>query len=227
MSERYHRNEICPNFGADSQQALLDARVVVVGAGGLGGGVLQHLVAAGVGHVVIVEFDRVSLSNLNRQILYTTSDIGESKGECAVRRLSALNPEVTIELIETKLTQENAQEILRRADIVVDCTDNYEVRYIMDHTCESLSLALVHASVEHYRGAVTVFHGGRAGGYAALYGDDLSTQSSVGVLSPVVGCLSSLQAQEVLKLITGIGEPLFNRLLLVDLLENTFHKLEI
>lgn len=214
--ERFRRNLLCEGFSEQQQLRLLDARVVVVGAGGLGSAVLGYLVAAGVGHVTIVEFDRVSPSNLQRQLLYTTTDLGGSKAEAAAMRLSRLNPGCEIRLVEQRLTEANALETLSGHDVAVDCTDNYATRYLMDSVCGELSLPMVYGTAQQWGGQVSVFHTARSGAYRSLYPEAPEALDEVGVFPPVVGIIGSLQALETLKLLAGMPSELEGQLLMVD-----------
>lgn len=215
---RYERSLMVDGFGEDEQQKLKTAKVLVVGAGGLGSAVLPYLVAAGVGTVGIAEFDVVSISNLQRQVLYTDSDLGGPKAELAAERLVQQNPTAEIITYAVKLTEENAEAIFKDFDLVVDCTDNYAVRYIIDRYTKKLGKPMVYGSAQESKGQLGIFNveGGKS--YADLYpesesGDD---RRPVGVLSPMPGIIGCMQAMEVVKLITGYGEPLIGRLLTVD-----------
>ncbi|MFI3315519.1 MAG: HesA/MoeB/ThiF family protein [Rikenellaceae bacterium] len=221
---RYQRNILSENFSEQSQLLLSKAHVLVVGAGGLGSYVLHHLAAIGVGHIGIAEFDEVSLSNLNRQILYTTPDIGKSKAECAKKRLNALNPDVKITLHPYRFTKESGMEMIDRYDIVVDCTDNFAVRIDMDTICQSAKKPLVHASIASFKGQATTFnYAPNTPTYQSFYGiEHVEDSQAVGALSPIVGVVGSIQASEVVKIITHIGTPLYQRLLTVDLNSGKF-----
>ena len=203
--ERYQRNVL-----VDGQSRLLESRVTVVGAGGLGSAVLNYLVAAGVGHIRIVESDTVSPSNLQRQVLYTTAEIGAPKAEAAAARLSRLNPGCRLEIVAERLTAANASERLHGSEAVVDCTDNYAARYAIDDYCASAGVPMVYGTAEQ------VFHARGAGGYRSLYPEEPPQKEIVGVLSPVVGVIGSLQALETVKLLSGFGETLAGRLLVLD-----------
>ena len=208
--ERYQRNLLVDGFGEQGQSRLLESRVTVVGAGGLGSAVLNYLVAAGVGHIRIVESDTVSPSNLQRQVLYTTAEIGALKAEAAAARLSRLNPGCRLEIVA------DASERLHGSDVVVDCTDNYAARYVIDDYCASAGVPMVYGTAEQAGGQVSVFHARGAGGYRSLYPEEPPQKEIVGVLSPVVGVIGSLQALETVKLLSGFGETLAGRLLVLD-----------
>lgn len=214
--ERYRRNLLVDGFGEQGQSRLLESRVTVVGAGGLGSAVLNYLVAAGVGHIRIVESDTVSPSNLQRQVLYTTAEIGAPKAEAAAARLSRLNPGCRLEIVAERLTAADASERLHGSDVVVDCTDNYAARYAIDDYCASAGVPMVYGTAEQAGGQVSVFHARGAGGYRSLYPEEPPQKEIVGVLSPVVGVIGSLQALETVKLLSGFGETLAGRLLVLD-----------
>lgn len=217
--ERYGRHLLADGFGEAGQRRLLAGAVLVVGAGGLGSAVLATLAAAGVGRLGIVEFDTVSLSNLQRQLLYTTADLGRPKIEAAAERLAALNPAVRIDRHPVRLDDGNAAGLVEGFDLAVDCTDNFEARYALDRACAARGVPMVYGSAQGAGGQVSVFHAGGAGGYADLYPErppEATPGRPVGVLAPLPGIVGSLQAMEAVKLLTGFGEPLVGRLLTID-----------
>ena len=225
---RYERHTIIPGFGEEEQLKLRNARVLVVGAGGLGSAALHYLAAAGVGCIGIVEFDTVSPSNLQRQILYTTHDIDGPKAEIAAERLMAINPYSQVITYAVRLTDDNAEEIFGDYDLVVDCTDNYETRYVIDRICGKLSLPMIYGTAQEAVGQVSIFHAEGAGSYAGLYPEEdaLPDGKPVGVISPMPGIVGCIQAMEAIKLITGYGQPLTGRLLTIDaktMAFNVFH----
>ncbi|MBW0161872.1 MAG: ThiF family adenylyltransferase [Sediminibacterium sp. Gen4] len=221
--ERYHRQMILPNFGTRAQQLLQESKVLVIGAGGLGCPALQYLVGAGVGHIGIVDGDQVSLSNLHRQTLFTSDDIGQNKAEVAAKKLSRLNSDIHIEAISLHLTNHYALDVIKGYDIIVDGTDNFATRYMINDACVLLDKTLVYGAVSQYEGQVAVFnHLLPTGEHSANYRDifpDPPKEGSVlncvdaGVLGVLPGIIGAMQAAEVIKLITGIGEPLVNQLL--------------
>ena len=225
--ERYERNLLVEGFTDRMQQALIAARVAVVGAGGLGSAALNYLVAAGVGHLTLIENDTVSLSNLQRQVLYTTADMGRPKAEVAAMRLSRLNPGCDIRVVTDRLTAANAAGLLGGHDAVVDCTDNYDARYVIDDFCREAEVPMIYGTAEAVGGQVAVFHAGGAGGYRDLYRERASQKPVVGVLSPIVGVIGSLQALETVKLLCGVGESLAGNLLVVDGRTMQVSKLEL
>ena len=215
---RYERHMIVPGFGEEQQEKLMNARILVIGAGGLGSAVLHYLAAAGIGCIGIVEFDSVTHSNLQRQILYTTHDLDSPKVEIAAERLMAINPYCQIITFGIRLTEENAEEIFDDFDLVMDCTDNYATRYIIDQTCEKLSLPMIYGTAQEAEGQVSLFHAEGAGSYTSLYPEEerQADDIPVGVLSPMPGIVGSIQAMEAIKLITGYGKTLAGRLLTID-----------
>ncbi len=226
---RYHRHIIIPEFGIEGQQKLKAARVLVVGTGGLGSPLLLYLAAAGVGTLGIVDFDVVEDSNLHRQVLFTQQDLGMPKVEAAKKRLLALNPHIEVVTYNTRLTSANALEIIRDYDVVADGTDNFPTRYLVNDACVLLGKPNVYASIFQFEGQVSVFNyvdkNGEVGpNYRCLYPEppppglvpNCAEGGVLGVLPGIIGCL---QANEVIKVITGIGEPLSGRLLIFDALK--------
>ena len=224
--QRYSRHLVLQDFGIENQLKLRDARVLVVGAGGLGCPVLLYLSAAGVGSIGIVDSDKLEVSNLQRQVLYTMSDIGKNKAEAAVERLSSLNPLIRLKAHPTRLTSANAFAIFESYDIVVDGTDNFPTRYLINDACILSGKPFIYASILQYEGQAAVFNYRRAGGkysanYRDLFPEPPSAESvpnceQAGVLGVLPGLLGCIQANEVIKIITGIGEPLADKLLILD-----------
>lgn len=223
LYERYHRQMILPNFGTRVQQLLQESKVLVIGAGGLGCPALQYLVGAGVGYIGIVDGDQVSLSNLHRQTLFTSDDIGQNKAEVAAKKLNQLNPDIHIEAIPIHLSNQHALEVINRFDIILDGTDNFATRYMINDACVLLKKTLVYGAVSQYEGQVAVFNhflpnGQRSANYRDIFPDPPKEGSvlncvDAGVLGVLPGIIGTMQAAEVIKLITGIGEPLVNQLL--------------
>lgn len=229
---RYHRQIILPELGAAGQERLRDAGVFVVGAGGLGSPAALYLAAAGVGRIGLADGDRVELSNLHRQILHETAGVGERKTASARARLQALNPEVEIEEYPYRLTSENALEAMDGWDIVVDGSDNFPTRYLVNDACVLLGIPLVYGAIFRFDGQASVF--GADGGpcYRCLFRDPpppglVPGCAEAGVLGALPGIVGSIQAAETIKLITGIGVPLIGRLLLIDTLGGEYRTLEI
>lgn len=220
---RYSRNLLLNNIGPEGQLKLKNARVLVIGAGGLGCPVLLYLAAAGVGTLGIVDADIVDESNLQRQVLYGMDDIGSAKTTAAVRRLSALNPHVHYIEYLTRLTADNALDILSDFDIIVDGSDNFPTRYLVNDACVILGKPLVFGSIFTFEGQVSVFNYEGGPTYRCLYPEppapgEIPSCSEAGVLGVLPGIIGSLQASEVIKIITGIGEVLSGRLFLIDAL---------
>jgi molybdopterin/thiamine biosynthesis adenylyltransferase len=226
--ERYARHIVLPEVGGPGQQKLKRARVLVIGAGGLGAPVLQYLAAAGVGTLGVVDDDTVSLSNLQRQVIHDTASIGETKNASAARSIARINPGVNAELHDFRIVRENAGELVRRYDVVADGSDNFDTRYAVADACEAEARALVHAAVGRFDGSVTVLkpferdaEGRQNPSYRDLFPEPpppgmVPSCAEAGVLGALTGVVGTLQAMEVIKLITGIGEPLVGRLLLYD-----------
>jgi sulfur-carrier protein adenylyltransferase/sulfurtransferase len=225
---RYNRHIIIPEFGLEAQQKLKAAKVLVVGSGGLGSPVLLYLAAAGVGTIGIVDFDVVDDSNLQRQVLFGTESIGQPKVEAAKRRLEALNPHITFILYNTQLTSQNAPDIIKDYDVVADGTDNFPTRYLVNDACVLLGKPNVYASIFQFEGQVSVFNyrfpNGETGpNYRDLYPTPpppglVPSCAEGGVLGVLPGIIGSLQALEVIKVITGVGEPLVGRFYMFDAL---------
>lgn len=215
---RYARQIVLPDIGRDGQQRLLDARVLIVGVGGLGSPASLYLAAAGVGCLGLVDGDTVSESNLQRQVLYTTAEVGAYKVQCARRRLLELSPRTCVEAYAERLSPDNAEELIARYDMVVDGCDNPATRYLIDEVCAAQGKPYVYAAISEYEGMVSVFSLPGARRYADLFPDreaaaPAGTRGVVGVLPGIVGCI---EAAEVVKLVTGCGEPLINRLFTID-----------
>ena len=220
---QYHRHLILDQIGETGQKALKTAKVLVIGAGGLGCPVLQYLTAAGVGTIGIIDGDTVDQTNLQRQILYTVSDIGKPKARTAAERLSKLNPYVSFVVYEDFLDTENAIILFEQYDMIVDGSDNFPTRYLVNDACVLANKPLVFGSIFKFQGQVSVFNYQDSGTYRCLYPTppkpaSVPNCSEVGVLGVLPGIIGSLQANEVIKLITGIGTPLVNTLLYFDAL---------
>lgn len=232
--ERYARHIILAEIGGAGQQTLKAARVLVIGAGGLGSPALLYLAAAGVGTLGIVDDDVVSLSNLQRQILHSTGDIGAAKTDSAARRLEQVNPHVAVVEHRERLTAANARAIMGDYDIVIDGSDNFETRYLVADMAEELEIPLVAGALGRFDGSLTVViaHGTDEQGnpnprYRDLFPEAppegmVPTCAEAGILGAVAGVIGTLQAVEALKLITGTGEPLVGKLLLYDALAVRF-----
>ncbi len=231
-SWRYRRHLTLPEFGPEAQQKLKRGRVLLIGAGGLGSPVSIYLAAAGVGTIGLVDFDTVDLSNLQRQILYTTQDIGRPKVQAARDHLQALNPHVDVQVHETNLGRKNVAAILQGYDVVVDGTDNIPTRYLLNDACVQLGIPNVHGSVFRFEGRVTVFGMPQGPCYRCLYPDPPPPEltpdcTEEGVLGVLPGLIGLMQANETIKLLTGIGRPLVGRLLMCDAWSLTFRELQL
>lgn len=229
-SPRYARQTILPQLGIDGQKKLIQSKVLVIGCGGLGGPVLSYLAAAGVGTIGLIEFDTVSLSNLHRQIIFETKDIGKPKIEIAEQKISALNPDVKVLAYNTNLSSKNALEIFTNFDIIVDGSDNFPTRYLVNDACEILGKPYVYGAIHQMEGQVAVFNGSCT--YRDLYNipPDPATAPNCaigGVLGPIAGVIGSLQAIETIKLITGIEKPLIDEILVVEFSNMIFRKIKL
>ncbi|HEY6100042.1 MAG TPA: molybdopterin-synthase adenylyltransferase MoeB [Anaeromyxobacter sp.] len=229
---RYSRHLALPAVGAEGQRRLKDARVLLVGAGGLGSPIGLYLAAAGVGRLGIVEFDAVDVTNLQRQVLHGTKDVGRSKVESARDRVRDVNPHVEVIPHETRLTSANALEILAGYDLVVDGTDNFATRYLVNDACVLLGKPDVYGSVFRFEGQASVLCAADGPCYRCLYPEPpppglVPSCAEGGVLGILPGLVGMVQATEAVKLVTGIDEPLVGRLLLVDALRMQFHTVKL
>jgi sulfur-carrier protein adenylyltransferase/sulfurtransferase len=229
---RYSRHLIMPEVGMEGQLKIKQAKVLCIGTGGLGAPLGLYLAAAGVGRIGLVDFDVVDTTNLQRQVLFGTSDVGRPKTEAAAERLRNLNPEIRIDTFETHLTSENALELFKDYDIIVDGTDNFPTRYLVNDACVITGKPNVYGSIFRFEGQITVF--GYPGGpcYRCLYPEPpppglVPSCAEGGVLGVLPGIVGTIQAAETLKLIIGKGEPLVGRLLLFDALAMKFRELKL
>ncbi len=217
---RYSRQIMLPQFDVAGQEKLLASTALIVGMGGVGSPVGMYLAAAGVGHLILVDFDNVELSNLQRQIMHQTEDIGRSKVESARDSLQRLNPDVNITMINHQLEGEELQDWISQADVVLDGSDNFATRFAINDACVATNTPLVSGAAIRMEGQVSVFMNNGSGPcYRCLYKDEGELDmrcSENGVLAPVVGIIGSIQATEAIKVLTGIGETLHGRLLLLD-----------
>jgi adenylyltransferase/sulfurtransferase len=229
---RYSRHLILPEVGMEGQRKLKNARVLLIGTGGLGAPLGMYLAAAGVGHLGIVDFDTVDASNLQRQIIHGTRDVGRLKIRSAEDRLQDINPNVDIETYETRLSSENALEIIREYDIVVDGTDNFPTRYLVNDACVLLGKPNVYGSIFRFEGQASVFWAQQGACYRCLYSEPpppglVPSCAEGGVLGVLPGIIGTIQANETIKLILGAGDPLINRLLLFDAWKMKFRELKL
>lgn len=233
---RYHRQLILQGFGDTAQDALCNARVLVVGAGGLGCPALQYLTAAGVGTMGIIDFDVVELSNLQRQTIFTMEDIAKPKVNVVAAKLLLLNPETVYHTYPERLTVQNALDIMEQYDMVIDGSDNFSTRYLVNDACVLLNKPLIYGAVLRYEGQVGVFNFNQNETEKTNYRDLFPTPplpgtipscTEAGVLGVLPGIIGTMQAAEAIKIITGIGLPLSNKILSYQLLNNTFFECEV
>jgi sulfur-carrier protein adenylyltransferase/sulfurtransferase len=229
---RYARQTILPQMGLEGQEKLTKAKVLVIGCGGLGGPVLSYLAAAGVGTIGLIEFDTVSLSNLHRQIIFETKDIGQPKIAIAEQKIKALNPNVQVLAHNTPLSSKNALEIFVEFDLIVDGSDNFPTRYLVNDACEILNKPFVYGAIHQMEGQVSVFNYKGSCTYRDLYNTPPDPETAPncavgGVLGPIAGVIGSLQAVEAIKIICGIESPLFNEILVVEFQSMTFRKFKL
>lgn len=223
---RYTRHLNLPQFGEEAQEKLKQASVLVIGTGGLGAPVLNYLTAAGVGKIGMVDADVVDESNLQRQVLFTTHEIGQKKVEVAKEKLKALNPNVSFLVWDEFFTGKNGVEVASGFDLIINCTDNYDTRYVSDQVSKALNIPLVMGSIHNFEGQVSVFHYKGGPSYSEMFPHSpdkkVFNQNDLGVLGVLPSITGSLQASEAIKIITGVGEVLSGKLLIFSLLDNSF-----
>jgi adenylyltransferase/sulfurtransferase len=227
--DRYQKHIILPELGIEGQLRLKEAKVLVIGAGGLGCPVLLYLVSAGVGDIGIVDDDVVSLSNLQRQVLYTTDSVGKLKVEVAREKLLAMNPEVHITTYASRFSLANAPALLKNYELIIDCTDNLYTRYTINDASIRADKPFIYGSIHRFEGQVALFNwtdksGNKGPSYRCLFpepGVEPPNCSEMGVIGVLPGIIGTYQAMEAIKVITGIGQPLSGKLLLIDTLHNT------
>ena len=230
--ERYLRQTQLANFGESAQLKLAQAKVLVVGAGGLGVPALQYLTGMGVGTIGIIDFDHISLSNLHRQVLYTEAEVGESKASVAYDKLKALNAEIEFKIYNEGLTVINALKIVAQYDVVIDATDNFSTRYLLNDACVILNKPLVYGAVQQYEGQVSVFNYQGGPTYRCLYpqppaANEIPNCNTAGVLGVVPGIIGMQQALQAIKVITGIGQTLSGYLQIHDFLSDEQYKVKL
>ena len=230
---RYNKQIMIPEIGVKGQEKLKQAKVLVIGAGGLGCPVLQYLTAAGIGTIGIAEFDMVAESNLQRQLLYGSADVGKLKSIIAKDRLEHLNPLVNLEILNIRVDSSNSHRILQNYNIIVDATDNLPSRYTINDACVTLDKPMVHGAIYKYEGSVSVFNY-QGGATYRCYNPETKEKnfknplpSEVGLLGVLPGIIGSFMANEVIKIITGAGEILSGKVLLINILNNTFNTITI
>ncbi|RKZ82189.1 MAG: molybdopterin-synthase adenylyltransferase MoeB [Gammaproteobacteria bacterium] len=229
---RYSRQILLPQIDFDGQQKLLDSHVLIIGLGGLGSPVAMYLAAAGIGKLTLVDDDAVELSNLQRQIVHTEQDLDRLKVESAADSLLALNSGLQIEMKTSRLTKQELSIVVEAVDVVVDCSDNFATRFLLNEVTQELKTPLVSGAAIRMEGQVTVYDPRQSGSacYRCLYQDNGELQqtcSEIGVLSPLLGIIGSVQAVETVKLIAGIGETLAGRLLILDALSMTWQEIKL
>src|SRR6266498_5008512 len=237
LYERYQRQIILPEFGEEGQQKLLKAKVLVIGAGGLGCPILQYLAAAGIGIIGIMDDDVVALNNLHRQVLYSVNDIGSSKADRAANILSQLNPKIKIIPYNERLTVQNALSLFNEFDIIIDDTDNFSTRYMINDACVLMNKPLVYGAISRFEGQVAVFNCKTDNeittvNYRDLFPnppreDEVLNCAEAGVLGVLAGIIGAMMANETIKLITGIGVSLTNQLLTYNALNNRVYLLTL
>jgi adenylyltransferase/sulfurtransferase len=221
-----------PEVGVDGQKRLKASSVLLIGAGGLGSPLGLYLAAAGIGRIGLVDFDVVDFSNLQRQVLHGTADVGRTKLQSARDRLTAINPEVRLDLYETRLTSANALELFKPYDLIIDGTDNFATRYLVNDACVLLGKPNVYGSIFRFDGQASVFYPGRGPCYRCLYPEppppgEVPSCAEGGVLGILPGLIGCIQATEAVKLILGQGSPLVGRLLLYDALQMSFREFKV
>lgn len=221
--ERYARHIIMREIGGQGQKRLKAARVLVVGAGGLGSPAILYLAAAGIGTLGIVDDDAVSLSNLQRQVIHRMDGVGTAKVQSAASAIAAMNPNVDVRLHDTRLTADNAAEIIGGYDVVLDGTDNFDARYLVNETCVALGVTLVAAAIAQWEGQISVYAPG-APCYACVFPERpadglVPSCAEAGVMGPMAGTIGCMMATEAIKVITGAGRPLSGRLMIYDALD--------
>ena len=229
---RYSKQIMLPQIDIEGQQKINDSKMLIIGVGGLGSPTALYLAAAGVGHIVIADFDQVELSNLQRQIIHSTSDIGDDKVNSAKAKLLELNPNITVTVANEIMHSDNLASLIKDVDIVLDGTDNFESRFEINKACVECHKPLISAAVIRFEGQISVFKGYEVDQpcYQCLYseqGDGRESCVENGVLAPVAGLVGTIQALQAIKVLLGIGEQLCGELLLIDGLDLSFRKVKI
>ena len=229
---RYSKQIMLPQIDVEGQQKIIDSTMLIIGMGGLGSPTALYLAAAGVGHLIIADFDQVELSNLQRQIIHRTADIGEDKVDSAKAKLLELNPNITVTVANEIMHSDNLAFLIKDVDIVLDGTDNFESRFEINKACVECHKPLISAAVIRFEGQISVFKGYEVDQpcYQCLYSEDGNGRESCvenGVLAPVVGLVGTIQALQAIKVLLGLGEQLCGELLLIDGLDLSFRKVKI
>ena len=230
---RYSKQIMIPEIGIVGQEKLKQARVLVIGAGGLGCPVLQYLTAAGVGKIGVAEFDMVDESNLQRQVLYGSADVGKLKSVIAKNRLEHLNSFIDLDIFNLRLNSSNSLKILQKYDVIVDATDNLDARYIINDACVILGKPMVHGAIYKYEGLISVFNY-KGGATYRCYNPETKNEvfknplpAGVGLFGVLPGIIGTYMANEAIKVITGTGEVLSGKILLINILNNTFNTITV
>ena len=228
---RYSRQIILPEVGIEGQQALLDSTMLLIGVGGLGSPSAMYLAAAGVGHLIIADFDKVELSNLQRQVIHHTDDIGEFKVDSAKAKMLAINPTIKITTVKD-LSENNLNAWVAKADIVLDGTDNFDTRFKINQACVTETTPLVSAAVIRFEGQLSVFKGYDSDQpcYQCLYSTEGNSDENCtdnGILAPVAGMLGTMQALQAIKVVLNLGEQLMGKLMIIDALDLTFRIVKV
>ena len=229
---RYSKQIMLPQIDVEGQQKIIDSTMLIIGMGGLGSPTALYLAAAGVGHLIIADFDQVELSNLQRQIIHRTADIGEDKVDSAKVKLLELNPNITVTVANEIMHSDNLASLIKDVDIVLDGTDNFESRFEINKACVECHKPLISAAVIRFEGQISVFKGYEVDQpcYQCLYSEDGNGRESCvenGVLAPVAGLVGTIQALQAIKVLLGIGDQLCGELLLIDGLDLSFRKVKI
>ncbi|HAF61843.1 MAG TPA: hypothetical protein DCK95_05910 [Anaerolineaceae bacterium] len=230
--ERYQRHLRIANFGEAGQLKLKESAVLVVGAGGLGSAILLYLAAAGIGKIGIVDSDTIELSNLQRQVLHDSDHLGMPKTASAYEKLHALNPHIELNLYAKRFQTGNAEQILRDYSIVLDGTDNFETRFLINDLCVKMNKTYIYGAINQFHGQVSVFDAQHGPCFRCLYPqmpspEVIALNTGVGVIGAVPGIIGSMQALECIKILTGLGKPLYGRMLLLDGAQMEFREIQI
>jgi molybdopterin/thiamine biosynthesis adenylyltransferase len=230
---RYSRHLLLNEFGEEAQERLLATHALVVGAGGLGSAALMYLASSGIGRITVCDGDRVDLTNLQRQIVHRVESIGKPKASSAAATMSQLNPDIRVEALEERASPERLAALVRAADVVLDCSDNFATRHALNRACVAARKPLVSGAGIRFDGQVAVFDLRREGApcYNCLFAEDAQAQeercATMGVFAPLVGIIGTFQALEAIKLVAGVGETLAGRLMLFDALASRWHEVRL
>lgn len=230
--QRYHRQILLDEIGEVGQSTLRNARVLVIGAGGLACPAIQYLCSSGVGNITVMDADVVGISNLARQVLYRTSDVGRKKVEVLKEVLAQLNDQVQIDPVDRMLSADNVDHFVSKADVVLDCTDNYQVRYILSDSCKKYNVPQVYAALHKYQGQLSVFNYKGGVSYRDVFPDEQSSKfiptcEVVGVFSPLPGIIGIMQANECLKILLSLGDICSEKMLVYNALNNQQHTIDL